>query len=86
MGIFSWFSNWRENRRIRKARTGKYGRIVAWVEVRYGQINEADYHMDVQSKFHEALDHGRMQKGDEAVAGLRKYIEQERYRDLLKEQ
>ncbi|MFX0051792.1 MAG: hypothetical protein ACFE8U_10940 [Candidatus Hermodarchaeota archaeon] len=85
MGIFSWFSRWRENRRIAKARTGKYGRIVAWVEARYGTINEADYYMDVQSKFHQALDYGRSKKGEQAVAGLRKYIENERYRDLLKE-
>jgi hypothetical protein len=86
MGFFSWFSRWRENRRIAKARTGKYGRIVAWVEARYGVINVTDYYMDVQSKFHQALDYGQLNKGEQAVAGLRKYIEKERYRDLLKEQ
>ena len=42
--------------------------------------------MDVQSKFHQALDYGQLNKGEQAVAGLRKYIEKERYRDLLKEQ
>jgi hypothetical protein len=85
MRFFSWFSRWRENRRIAKARSGKYGRIVAWVEARYGVINETDYYMDVQSKFHQALDYGQLNKGVQAVAGLRKYIEKESYRDLLKE-
>ena len=86
MSLFSWFTNWREKRRISKARTGKYGRIVAWVEARYGNINETDYSMDVLNKFQQALDYGRLEKGDQAVAGLQKYIEKERYKDLLRNQ
>jgi hypothetical protein len=86
MGLFGWFSNWRENRRISKARTGRYGRIVAWVEERYGTINETDYSMDVMGKFQQALNYGRSKKGDTAVAGLEEYMKKERFKDLLRNQ
>jgi hypothetical protein len=86
MGIFSWISKWREGRRRARARSGSYGRIVGWVEARYGVINETDYHLDVQSKFQDALNYAEKEKGYDAVRGLRLYIEEERYRDLLKEQ
>ena len=42
--------------------------------------------MDVLNKFQQALDYGRLDKGDQAVAGLKKYIEEERYKDLLRNQ
>ncbi|MFX0085036.1 MAG: hypothetical protein ACFFAU_05120 [Candidatus Hodarchaeota archaeon] len=86
MSFFSWFTNWRENRRISKARSGTYGRIVAWVEARYGNINKTDYSIEVLNKFQQALDYGRLDKGDKLVVGLKKYIEKERYKDLLRNQ
>ena len=86
MGIFKIFSNWRESRRIAKARSGSYGRIVGWVEARYGPINKTDYIMDVISKFHQALDYARETNGEKAVLGLKKYVEKERFRALIKEQ
>lgn len=86
MGLFSWFGNWRKNRRRRNARSGSYGRVVAWVEARYGAINETDYSMDVLSKFEEAFEYGQKNRKYKQMAGLRRYIDKERYKDLLLEE
>jgi len=82
----SFFWKWRTNRRLRKARSGSYGRIVAWVEEHYGPIHETDYYWDVKSKFDQALEHGLATgKPEKALRGLKRYIDEERFRRLLRE-
>ena len=73
----------KKSKKASKARSGSYGKIVAWVEAKYGKINSTDSYADVKMKFDQALDYGRSQKGEKAVAGLKRYVEKGYFKDLI---
>lgn len=67
------------------SRSGEYGRLVAWVEKRYGTIGPNASIGETRAKFSNALNEGASKKGEKAVAGLKRYIELEKYKGLIKQ-
>ena len=70
--------------RNRGGRRSTYARLVAWVETHYGKIDEQMTETDIRMKFDHALQEERLKNGDKAVAGLQRYVELQKYKDLVK--
>jgi hypothetical protein len=66
-----------------KPRSGSYGRLVAWVEKKYGPISKDDGQTDVEIKFSKALREAE-QSNPKASAGLKRYVELGKHRGLIK--
>lgn len=87
LGFFkSWIIKKIDNRRRANSRRGDYGRIVAYVEEKYGIIDQNDPIFDVQDKFERALQSASVEKGDKYLAGFKSYVKQQRYKYLIREE
>jgi hypothetical protein len=67
-------------------RKGSYGTLVAWVEKRYGKIEPTMSETEVRMKFDQAIQDCKSTKGEKAVLGLKKYVENGHYKSLINQE
>ncbi|GEM_PF-3468182 len=76
MGFFGWLFN--------SAKRGSYGRLVAWMERRYGKIGDNPDRARVENYMQDVLAGERAKNDPKKIAGLQKYVQSQKYLGLIK--